>query len=145
MVAARLECGQQALLHEITVLRIARPTSGLPGDMRARPLSQGRHVMTEDEAVKCLNGANAEFGTSASRARRTQCRAREPSRGDAFPGTVVSQNIKAINDALQIMQLEIRSCSKGGKLYHALVNQARARGESAPSTIDSRERVCAAR
>ena len=57
----------------------------------------------------------------------------------------MSQNIKAINDALQIMQLEIRSCSKGGKLYHALVNQARARGESAPSTIDSRERVCAAR
>ena len=56
-------------------------------------------------------------------------------------GTVVSQNIKAINDALQIMQLEIRSCSKGGKLYHALVNQARARGEGAPPRIGSRERA----
>ena len=39
------------------------------------------------------------------------------------------------------MQLEIRSCSKGGKLYHALVNQARARGEGAPPRIGSRERA----
>ena len=69
MVAARLETGQQALLQEITVRVAPRLSLSARSRMTALPLSQSRHVMTEDEAVKCLEGANAEFGTSASRAR----------------------------------------------------------------------------
>ena len=41
-------------------------------------------------------------------------------------GTSISPNIKAVNDALKLMQLEVRSYSKDGMLYHALVNQVRA-------------------
>ena len=65
MVAARLETGQQALLQEITVRVAPRLSLSARSRMTALPLSQSRHVMTEDEAVKCLEGANAEFGALA--------------------------------------------------------------------------------
>jgi hypothetical protein len=86
MVAARLETGQQALLQEITVRVAPRRSLSARSRMTALPLSQSRHVMTEDEAVKCLEGANAEFGTSASRAREAgaMSRARAPSRDGAL-------------------------------------------------------------
>ena len=50
MVAARLETGQQALLQEITVRVAPRLSLSARSRMTALPLSQSRHVMTEDEA-----------------------------------------------------------------------------------------------
>ena len=69
MVAARLETGQQALLQEITVRVAPRLSLSARSRMTALPLSQSRHVMTEDEAVKCLEGANAGRHECVARAR----------------------------------------------------------------------------
>ena len=80
MVAARLETGQQALLQEITVRVAPRLALLARSRMTALPLSQSRHVMTEDEAAKCSSKArtrNSARGGRA-RARRARCRVRAP-------------------------------------------------------------------
>ena len=64
-MAPRLDAGQQAFLQELTVRVLSCGTFSCDGRIHSR-YSQSRHVMTEDEAVACLDRANAEFGTGAA-------------------------------------------------------------------------------